>query len=176
MDGLVFRLADGARVKISSPALARMLDHRQAQARRSESGGVLLGRYISGCRDIIVDEVTTPMAGDRWTRFSFYRSHAPHQRVIDERWLASRGTCQYLGEWHTHPELYPSPSRIDLDDWRRRLRTDEFDSDSLMFVIVGIREVRAWQGLRGSGEICALEPAGARSAATGPTSDRAARR
>lgn len=160
MEGFIFRLTGDAVVKLSPPALAQMLEFRQTDDHSSEAGGVVLGRYILGCRNIVVDEVTTPMTGDRRTRFSFYRNHKPHQRVIDERWTASRGTCHYLGEWHTHPELWPTPSGVDLNDWRRRLRTDRFNGDSLLFIIVGIKEVRAWQGFRCTQEIRPLERIG----------------
>ena len=81
-------------------------------------------------------------------RLAFHRSQAPHQRVIDARWRVSRGTCQYLGEWHTHPESSPAPSRVDLDDWYRRLRVDRFEGDSLLFIIVGTHEVCVWEGNR----------------------------
>jgi integrative and conjugative element protein (TIGR02256 family) len=53
-----------------------------------------------------------------------------------------------LGEWHTHPELDPSPSSIDLAGWRNKLLFDQFDSDVLYFVIVGKEQINAWQGNR----------------------------
>lgn len=74
--------------------------------------------------------------------------------MIDEAWRASHGTCTYLGEWHTHPELTPIPSMIDWADWQRRLRSDRF-SEPIYFVIVGLQGVVAWEGKR-SGELTEL--------------------
>lgn len=146
-------------VKVGPVALSQVLAFRQIRSSHTEAGGVLLGRYILGCQDRVVDEVTVPMRGDRRMRLAFHRSPERHQEVIDSRWAASRGTCQYLGEWHTHPEFSPTPSSTDLSDWRRRLRADQFDGDSLLFVIVGIREVRAWEGFRCTQAIDLLHPA-----------------
>jgi integrative and conjugative element protein (TIGR02256 family) len=133
-----------------------MLRFRQSRRRDPESGGVLLGRHLHEDGHVVVDAVTTPMRGDRATRHSFHRSHAPHQRAIDEAWERSKGSCVYLGEWHTHPEPDPHPSTIDLDDWRRRLREDDVEAPYLFFVIVGQTRISAWEGSRPSDEILSL--------------------
>jgi len=156
--GVVFRRPGGAVVKLDPVALTRMLLFQQLEPHQTEAGGVLLGRHILGCDDIVIDEVTSPMPGDLRTPLSFHRDKAHHQLVIDERWRSSEGTCLYLGEWHTHPELYPMPSRVDLGDWSRRLRTDQFTGKSLFFIIVGNCGVHAWEGFRLSGEIILLQP------------------
>jgi integrative and conjugative element protein (TIGR02256 family) len=160
MNGIVFRRQGGAVIKLDSGPLHQLLGFRQLASSDVEAGGVLLGRYILGCRDVVVDEVTTPMAGDQRTRLSFHRNPQFHQQVIDERWKSSRGTCHYLGEWHTHPEPLPTPSRIDLEDWRRRLREDRYPGDSLFFVIVGTREVAAWEGSQSPPGLDRLTPLG----------------
>lgn len=149
-EGLLFRRACGGVLKVAPAALAQMLLFRQVETDSKEAGGVLLGRHIVGCRDIVLDEVTTPLQEDRRRHLAFHRSQTGHQKVIDARWLDSRGTCHYLGEWHTHPETSPTPSSVDLADWRRRLRVDQFEGDSLLFIIVGTRELRAWEGMRHS--------------------------
>lgn len=153
---LIFYRSSGAAVKIAPAALAVMLSLRQTTATAKEAGGILLGRYIIDCQDVVVDEATFPTRSDRRTRFTFHRDATSHQRIIDERWHASQARFHYLGEWHTHPETSPTPSSVDLADWRRRLRTDRFDADSLLFVIVGIRDLRIWEG-RGH-EIHELKP------------------
>ncbi|WP_233166053.1 Mov34/MPN/PAD-1 family protein [Archangium sp. Cb G35] len=160
MEGLLLRRARGAVVKVDSTALARMLEYRQEGENQDEAGGVLLGRHIVGCRDVVVDEVTCPMPGDLRMLTAFHRDRERHQQVIDERWRDSQGTCLYLGEWHTHPEPYPMPSLVDVVDWCRRLRQDQFHGESLFFIIVGIREVCIWEGFRDSLELVQLRPVG----------------
>jgi integrative and conjugative element protein (TIGR02256 family) len=158
-EGLLFRRACGGVVKVAPEALTRMLLFRQVETDSREAGGVLLGRHLVGCRDIVIDEVTSPVQEDLRLRLAFHRSHARHQKVIEARWRDSRGTCHYLGEWHTHPETSPTPSPVDLSDWRRRLRVDQFMGDSLLFLIVGTHELCAWEGPRRSFVIRSMSPA-----------------
>lgn len=155
---LVFTRTSGAQVKVSAAPLAVMHGLRQRPLSRDlEAGGVLLGRYLLGTADVVIDQVTVPMRGDRQTRTQFHRDRRRHQQVIDGCWADSRGTCQYLGEWHTHPEATPSPSRTDLGDWRRRLKRDGVDTDALLFLIVGTERLLMWEGVRSSLEIRQLQ-------------------
>lgn len=136
---------DGGRLEISIQALTRMREFVQEAPHKREAGGVLLGRYIRESLDIVVDEVTVPMWGDRRGWFSFFRARRPHQKVIDRLWQESGGTTNYFGEWHTHPEDVPTPSNTDVKDWERKLNKDVFDGDSLHFIIIGIEGLRIWE-------------------------------
>lgn len=142
---LIFRRHNGGRVKVTAAVLHVMQSYAQHGRCATEAGGVLLGRYLQGSDDVVIDAITVPMPGDKRSRYSFYRAKARHQAAIDAAWQASKGTCTYLGEWHTHPETHPTPSGIDTTDWRRRLRTDDYH-DELFFLIVGTVEIRAWSG------------------------------
>jgi integrative and conjugative element protein (TIGR02256 family) len=146
--GIVFKIRDGKRLKLDDAVLDRFALYRQVAPHHEEAGGVLLGRHLLDSSDIVVDEITEPLPGDARSRFQFRRGKKNHQHRIDGAWLASRGTCVYLGEWHTHPEPDPTPSSTDLHDWRRRLRTDAFDGDALYFLIQGTRTIGAWEGAR----------------------------
>lgn len=155
--GIVFKTRRGSRLKLDGSVVKLLASHRQVAPHHHEAGGVLLGRHLLASSDIVVDEISEPMNGDTRSRFQFRRDRDNHQRRIDEAWQASRGTCVYLGEWHTHPEPVPTPSSTDLHDWRRRLRTDIFDGNALYFIIVGIQHIRAWEGARASSAITAME-------------------
>jgi integrative and conjugative element protein (TIGR02256 family) len=145
---LVFQNAKGDRLKLHRAVVGEMCNYIQDKRIKVEAGGVLLGRYILNCEDVVVDKITKPMKDDRRSRLRFFRSARLHQQVINEAWISSRGTCNYLGEWHTHPEPDPSPSFIDLVGWRKKLLFDKFDSDVLYFVIAGTEQINAWQGGR----------------------------
>jgi integrative and conjugative element protein (TIGR02256 family) len=109
---------------------------------------VLIGRHIIDSDDVVVDRVTSPLAGDRRTRTAFRRAQEKHQAVLDDEWDRSNGRRVYLGEWHTHPEPSPRPSGVDLDDWQRRLRHDTVEARFLFFLIVGQGDLRIWEGSR----------------------------
>jgi integrative and conjugative element protein (TIGR02256 family) len=154
----IFENKQGHKFEISSSVIEQMVHFIQNFPDRSEAGGVMLGRFIINSKDVVVDKITAPMKGDIKSRFRFFRSKYPHQARIDEEWTTSCGTCNYLGEWHTHPEPTPAPSLCDMSDWKKKLLLDSFDSDFLFFVIVGTEQINAWQGIRKKLSINQLTP------------------
>jgi len=58
------------------------------------------------------------MARDRRTATLFDRCDPGHQEFALKNWRDSAQTKTFVGEWHTHPEPRPSPSRLDLQTWR----------------------------------------------------------
>jgi len=148
MTSQIYEARDGQRLKIDSAAAGKLAAFRQLGSGATEAGGVLIGRWIAGREDVVVDEVTGPMRGDKRSRCGFFRSHHEHQHAIDCAYKISHGTAGYLGEWHTHPERSPQPSSIDTKDWLRRLREDAVDVKFVYFAIVGTAETRVWRGSR----------------------------
>jgi integrative and conjugative element protein (TIGR02256 family) len=148
MNTLVYVDSFDSRIKIGPRALSGMKDFIQSDPSKKEAGGVLLGRFLIGNNDVVVDHITIPMAGDKRSRFGYFRSKHAHQKRISEAWASSQGACNYLGEWHTHPEDDPHPSGHDIANWKHKLKHDRYDSDFLFFVIVGIVQVNVWKGFR----------------------------
>jgi integrative and conjugative element protein (TIGR02256 family) len=144
----VFKMSNKGLIKIDESVFDRICPFIQSEPNSTEAGGVLLGRFIKDSKDIVIDKVTIPMVGDKRTRFSFKRSEVMHQRIVDREWNKSKGTCNYLGEWHTHPENYPYPSSVDREDWKRKLKQGNYSSRYLYFIIVGIKEISLWEGDR----------------------------
>lgn len=95
--------------------------------------------------DVIVDAATQPTSLDRAGRFFFRRAKQPTQKAINDSWSISGGTRNYLGEWHTHPELSPTPSPHDREDWRRISMQATFEQDFLLFLIVGQKSMALWE-------------------------------
>jgi integrative and conjugative element protein (TIGR02256 family) len=153
---LVFRLPDGRRIKLTVEVVTRLQQYAQHTPDAAEAGGVLLGRYLSDSDDVVVDDLTEPLPGDKRGRYFFHRAQKAHQQFIEQAWRASNGTRTYLGEWHTHPETRPTPSCVDTCDWRRKLRQDQY-FDQLFFFIVGTQEVRGWSGSRSRPKLTALD-------------------
>ena len=145
---LTLRRPGGGRLQIGADALESLKGFVQEGPCHREAGGVLLGRHIVGSSDIVVDEITTPMPGDRRRRFRFFRAAHRHQQAIDRAWKQSGGTRGYLGEWHTHPEPLPTPSLIDQVGWQYKLHFDQHVG-LLFFVIVGTEAIAVWEGARG---------------------------
>lgn len=99
-----------------------------------EAGGLLLG-YVRGSHLEIV-EATVPTRFDRRFRTFFERMCDLHERIAKKRWVDSSGLVRYIGEWHTHPQDYPSPSGTDLIEWRK-LALKRNDERPVLGLIVG---------------------------------------
>lgn len=101
-----------------------------------ESGGVLLGTVHE--RGLLVTMATTPTRLDRQLRFLFERLPFGHRAVAKRLWRSTGGTTRYIGEWHTHPQDIPTPSAIDVEEWRKLAKV-RADKRPLLAVIVGRR-------------------------------------
>lgn len=153
---MVFSLPDGNRLKIRDVVLEKMKRYRQDISGATEAGGILIGRIILDSSDLIIDDVSEPMPGDIRKRYRFKRSPKGHQEYFDCLWEESEGRCYYFGEWHTHPEPIPTPSSIDIKNWKRIMRLQQ-EVSSMFFIIVGIKSIRIWQGDRKTGRIILLK-------------------
>jgi integrative and conjugative element protein (TIGR02256 family) len=79
-----------------------------------ESGGVLLGNVDLDNDTIFVSKASGggPKAVHEEV---FFQADAQYvDMVIDMEYGNSNGKVVYLGEWHTHPQVLPVPSGIDL--------------------------------------------------------------
>lgn len=114
--------------------LQKFVRHRQRLSRQPESGGVLLGRRRG--QHVEVAYATSPFSTDERSRTGFVRQELGHQAAAIDLWAANEGKIDYLGEWHTHPEVTPAPSGIDRREWRL-LTTGHSRRTPLVAVIVG---------------------------------------
>ena len=150
---LVYTDSQDNRFKVEEKVVQILKSYRQVYKKDKEAGGVLLGRFIKGSEDIVVDYITEPMAGDIRGRYKFIRKDIRHQNKIDEVWQESDGTCNYLGDWHTHPEDDPVPSNVDQANWLRKLKEDKYSGRYLYFLIVGLIVVSIWRADNQTGAI-----------------------
>lgn len=134
-------------VLVEAEPLALMDRHWQDSTSKPESGGILLG-YRRGAH-LHVTMATAPQAGDRGWRYLFKRSARHHQEIALHQWNESGRKIDYLGEWHTHPELHPSPSATDLSEWRKICSQRQAP---MVFLIMGWSG-ELWLGLSGRLEI-----------------------
>lgn len=108
--------------------------HIQVEPSDLEGGGLLLG-YVRGSHLEIV-EATVPTKFDRRFHTFFERMKDLHEHIAQKRWSDSSGLVRYIGEWHTHPQDYPSPSGVDLTEWRK-LAVKRKDKRPVLGLIVG---------------------------------------
>ncbi|WP_211960895.1 Mov34/MPN/PAD-1 family protein [Cupriavidus plantarum] len=134
-------LCDGAKILIEAEVLERLFQFRQVDLNSPESGGILMGYRRQHHLHIVA--ISSPQPGDKQQRFRFHRQAESHQRIALRHWRAQKQTMDYLGEWHTHPEARPSPSSIDMGEWRRLCASKAVP---MVFLIVG-NQCAIWVGV-----------------------------
>ena len=157
MKNLIYKLPNGGRVKITKVVSGSLDIFIQKSIGDFEAGGLLLGRRIIDSYDIVIDMLTTPTKFDIRKRCYFFRDSRIHQNTVELEFNKSSGTCNLLGEWHTHPEGYPKPSNYDLSEWKRQLKVTKLEEENLFFLIAGISEISIWEGNKKTGKIVKLE-------------------
>lgn len=135
-------------LKISFGLIEELSKFRQLNNKDNESGGTLIGSFLSNDNGFIIDKLTIPQKKDKQTRHSFYRSEQ-HNEIVQKIWKETNGFSTFLGLWHTHREDIPKYSSIDKKDWLDSLVESKYEKNCLFFFIVGLTHIRCWIGING---------------------------
>lgn len=127
--------SSGQVLVLSEKVVRKFSRHRQKRWYQREAGGQLFAR-LSVSR-IVVEEATGPRRTDRRTRTSYTPDRAAEQREIDTHHAAG---LHYVGDWHTHPEKFPSPSGLDIASISESARKSTHGLNGFLLVIVGQAE------------------------------------
>lgn len=128
--------ATGQIVVVNLPVMELVLQYRQLSNSTPESGGVLIGMRRGEHFEITT--ATKPENTDSRKRFRFKRRRQGHSETVRKRWVETLGYENYLGEWHTHPEDNPIPSKLDLNEWQKAAIRHE---KLLVVMIVGRKSI-----------------------------------
>jgi integrative and conjugative element protein (TIGR02256 family) len=135
-------LRNGLRLVVVNRTVTEKIDrYLRAPENTTEAGGILIGSYRGP--HIEITECSEPLRRDRRARLRFDRDDPGHQNLAKERWKESGRILTFVGEWHTHPESFPTPSSIDLNTWRAVTRKKA--TGSTVFLIRGYNGW--WAGL-----------------------------
>lgn len=119
-----------------SPVVVKIFKRYEQKEGKFESGGILLG-YVYEDHDNIV-KVTKPSQFDSKSLTFFNRSKIPAQLQINRSWKKSKGSLIYLGEWHTHSEIEPTPSKVDIEMIKKTFKETTMEIYFLYLIIVGM--------------------------------------
>ena len=112
------------RVVLSETIFSVFKNYIQDELHKNESGGLLLGAIVGNT--IYVSKASIPSKFDKATRTSFHRDKDIAQIIVDYEFENSGGKMFYVGEWHTHPEDYPTPSGQD-----RKMTIEQYNKSRL---------------------------------------------
>jgi len=135
MTPLQYRLGDPPQQLTLGPeALATLDRYRQTRWYHLEAGGQLFARIYE--REVVVEVASPPKRSDRRGRAFFKPSRRCEQIEIDEM-----HTCgfHYVGDWHSHPEDVPTPSKKDIQSIGAAVRKSDHDLGGFLLLIVGRR-------------------------------------
>lgn len=121
----------GSSIQLAAPCMETLRAHRQRTRFQRENGGQLFACFVG---DNLVIERATCVKGVR-SRFSFHPHRDEEQREIDA--LFGQG-LHYVGDWHTHPEGTPTPSRPDRTKMLEIFRQSKHQLPYMLMGIVGL--------------------------------------
>jgi len=127
---------DQYRLHFTDSVLNLIDSYKQRNSRSPESGGILLGQVKDN--DVYIMKASIPTTWDKATRRSFIRNKEIAQQIIDYEFANSGNRTIYLGEWHTHPEKYPHPSKVDEKMITDQYRMNDLNEPFLILFIQGI--------------------------------------
>lgn len=134
---------DGITLKLPEIILNILTEYVQDNDIKPESGGIIMG-YVLGGGSYVVTDVSLPSEGDKASRYRFLRSKKNAQRFVDKLFEKSKGKKVYLGEWHTHPEDYPTPSFLDKCSMKKQFKHNRLNSDRIFMLIIGRIKFGIW--------------------------------
>jgi integrative and conjugative element protein (TIGR02256 family) len=123
---------------LSDEVLQTLREFRQLKENAQESGGIILGRQVNN--EYYIGRLSLPTQLDKSSRTAFERNKVSGQIIIDYEFHYSKGTVNYLGEWHTHPEDIPLPSNQDLKMIGLQLNEHTLNTDFVILLIQGIEK------------------------------------
>lgn len=106
---------------------------------KTEQGGIILGQVFENY--LILTDLTLPSPNDKSSISSFFRHKDYAQEKITTEWNNSKGTINYIGEWHTHFENNPIPSNTDKKMIKEMVNTTIMEINFLLLLIIGIDHV-----------------------------------
>jgi len=140
--GLI-KYSDDKRLLIISNSLTNKISKVSYKISEIESGGILLGK-IYHSYDVISD-IVMPCKKDKKGIAFFIRSFKSANKVIKNEWERSQGKINYLGEWHTHKEINPTPSGTDKQMIKNVFSNVALELDQIYLFIIGIQN-SIWLG------------------------------
>lgn len=114
--GIIFSLSPLSGIVFENSVLQKLEEYIQIDKNSKEAGGILIGEKRGD--NYHVSFITEPQVHDRRSRCSFCRNDKKHLEKFTELYKKNPD-LSYLGEWHTHPEKTPIPSKIDINEWEK---------------------------------------------------------
>lgn len=124
----------GQRLIFSQKVIDHFTAYQQKRCWQREAGGQLFARFDGD--EIIIEEATGPRWNDWRTRYTYRPNRSAEQREIEARHV--RG-LHFVGDWHTHPEQFPTPSDQDVQSMSEMFVKSRHHLKGFVLAIVGLQ-------------------------------------
>ena len=122
----------GEYLTLEQNVLNHFVKWRQLDPKTPETGGQLFGAVEGQC--IKVKLATGPRSSDQRGRFFFVADRLAERREIG---ALHKSGLHYFGDWHTHPQAFPTPSGTDLASMADLFARSKHELNAFLMVIVG---------------------------------------
>ncbi|MCJ8312386.1 MAG: ThiF family adenylyltransferase, partial [Pseudomonadales bacterium] len=129
------------RVILPHSVQEQLIEFKQDNLSDCESAGLLVG-HVRNNGDVWINKITKPKEKDIRTRAYFKLDADAHQNELNDIHTSSDQLLGYIGTWHTHPQNIPTPSGLDVSDWKKHC--NENVDRPLIFVVVGLKQVSVY--------------------------------
>lgn len=103
-----------------------------------ETGGILWGKFNNDYSKAYITELYEIENTLSQKKLKYIRNVENAQNIINKRWKDSNGIINYIGEWHTHPNISPEPSNIDIDTMNQLYGKVKNQIPIIFLMIIGI--------------------------------------
>lgn len=140
---------------LEAAVLSSLAGFQQHDANAPEAGGMLFATIERQC--VRIKHASTPHPEDKRSRARFIPNLTAQKDEIARQFSSG---LHFVGEWHSHPERYPTPSQVDLQSMDRCFSTSRHALKAFVMVIVGTAPWPncLWVSLHRSGKAIQLFP------------------
>lgn len=124
--------ASGQRLVFTSAVIEHFEKYQQLRWWQREAGGQLFARLA--LPEILIEEATGPRPTDWRTRNTYRPNRTAEQLEIANHFSRD---LHFIGDWHTHPERVPAPSRTDIESMHEMVRQSAHHFNGFVLTIVG---------------------------------------
>ncbi|MGE0704012.1 MAG: ThiF family adenylyltransferase [Vicinamibacterales bacterium] len=131
----------GYEVRLSVAAWHSILEQversRRLRGARVETGGVLFGERDDAAGVIWVTNTSGPPPDSKASPSGFICGTVGTNELNTQMRTATYGAVQFVGMWHTHPDMTPEPSRVDLNGMAQIVMSAAPPISKALMIIVG---------------------------------------
>jgi integrative and conjugative element protein (TIGR02256 family) len=118
--------------------MAEIRRNRRTRGRSVETGGILFGKRDDTLRIVWADVAVGPPPDSRHSDVEFTCGVEGVAQMHESLKKQSRGSVEFVGMWHTHPEDVPLPSTQDVRGMIKVLTLGNPPPKKCLLVIVGL--------------------------------------